>query len=68
MKKNALPLAFAFLLGYFVSDLVDAPVVEDAQADSGTVGKIVACLNSASIQGFVDEGFVDLSLTTYCNY
>ena len=46
MKKNVLPIAFAFLLGYFVSDLVDAPIIEDAQADSRTIERILFCLDA----------------------
>lgn len=33
MKKNLLPLAFAFLLGYFVSDINDESLVSQAKAD-----------------------------------
>ena len=33
MKKNLLPLAFAFLLGYFVSDINNETLVSQAKAD-----------------------------------
>ena len=67
MKKNALPLAFAFLLGYFVSDLIDAPVIEDAQADSRTIERILYCIDGSRITGDVSGGDATLSLSTYCN-
>jgi len=67
MKKYVLPIAFAFLLGYFVSDLVDAPIIEDAQADSRTIERILFCLDGSSIEGSVSGGYASLNLSTYCN-
>lgn len=67
MKKNLLPIAFAFLLGYFVSDLLNVPVIDEAQADSDTIERILYCLDGASIYGSVSNGQAQLNLSTYCN-
>ena len=67
MKKNVLPLVFAFLLGYFVSDLIDAPVIEDAQAGSRTIERILYCIDGSRIKGDVMGGYATLKLSTYCN-
>lgn len=67
MKKNLVPLAFAFLLGYFVSDLLDVTVINEAQADSRTIKRILYCLDGSSISGDVSGGYASLSLSTYCN-
>ena len=59
MKKR-LPLAFAFLLGYVISDIVDLNLVSEAQADdSYVINRILFCIDGSTISGG--------SLSTYSN-
>ena len=58
--KKGLPLAFALLLGYVISDIVDLNLVSEAQADhSYVINRILFCIDGSTISGG--------SLSTYCN-